>query len=68
MPSEAAATEDEGLMCREVNDKYMKKVGYSISNEEDAVEGLKPSRDANISKFSVLDLYLTICSLDCKSE
>ena len=29
--------------------------------EEDAVEGLKPGRDANISKFSVLDLNLTIC-------
>ena len=58
MPSEAAATEDEGLMCREVNDKYMKKVGYSISNEEDAVEGLKPSRDANISKsFGIGSLF-----------
>jgi len=72
MPSGAAATEDEGLKCREVKEWEVYEEGGLLdiyNNGEDAVEDHESQAEMPILvSLLVLDLDITICSLDCKFE
>ena len=70
MSSGAAATEDEGLKCREVNElEVYEEVGNSIFTMKRMLwRDLSQAEMPILVSLLVLDLDLTICSLDCKFE